>query len=158
MDKKLSHINEEGKAVMVNVGAKEITKRSATARTIIDLPEVILNAVVDGEIRGKKGPVFEVARLAGIMGVKRTSDLIPMCHPLSVDGIDIDISMQDKKVNIECTVSCTGKTGVEMEALTGSTVAALTIYDMCKALSHEIVIEKTELVHKSGGKSEYQKA
>jgi len=116
-----------------------------------------LDELEAGDIRTKKGPVFDTARLAGIMGVKKTSELIPLCHPLSLNRIDVDIELRGSAAVIDCTVGCTGKTGVEMEALTGASIAALTIYDMCKALTHDIVIGPTELIAKSGGKSDYVK-
>jgi cyclic pyranopterin phosphate synthase len=108
------------------------------------------------EIQTKKGPVFQTATLAGIMAVKQTSNLIPLCHPLIIDKIKVDIQFSDnQEVVIHCTVKNTGKTGVEMEALTGASVAALTIYDMCKAMSHEIIIKETKLLKKTGGKSDF---
>jgi len=154
MEKKLSHIDSDGKAVMVDVGDKSITKRTATARSLVNLPQEVLSAVKNGDVQSKKGPVIEVARLAGIMGAKKTSELIPMCHPLMINKVDLDIELVDDRFEIECTVACMGKTGVEMEALTGASIAALTIYDMCKALSHDIVLNETRLVSKTGGKSD----
>lgn len=156
---KFSHLDEEGRAKMVDVGAKEITRRTATARTIVKLPAEVAEALQNGDIVTKKGSVFSVARIAGIMAVKKTSDLIPLCHPLSINGCKISIEPlpdQHDAIEIRCTVEIDGKTGVEMEALTGSSVTALTIYDMCKALSHDIVISETRLLNKSGGKRDFK--
>ena len=143
---------------MVDVGKKNITRREAIARSLVYLPDEVQQAISGEEIQSKKGPVFQTAQIAGIMAVKKTADLIPLCHPLSLSKIDVAIDIQTPYVQIDCRVVCEGKTGVEMEALTGASIAALTIYDMCKAISHEIRIEKTELIEKSGGKSDYQKA
>ncbi len=157
MEEKLSHLDKDGKTKMVDVSGKSDTDRLATARCTVQLPRVVLDELEAGDIRTKKGPVFDTARLAGIMGVKKTSELIPLCHPLSLNRIDVNIELRDSAAVIDCTVGCNGKTGVEMEALTGASIAALTIYDMCKALTHDIVIGPTELVAKSGGKSDYVK-
>ncbi len=153
--KDLSHLDKNGNPKMVDVGNKEVTQRIATARTLIELPENIVDLFANSDIQTKKGPVFQTAILAGIMAAKKTSDLIPLCHPLALNKCDVDINLFERIVTIECTVGCNGKTGVEMEALTGATVAALTIYDMCKALSHNIVLKETKLIHKSGGKNDY---
>lgn len=153
----MTHLDEKGNPGMVNVGHKAITRRLATARTTIRLPDIVMAQLNQGEILVKKGPVIQTAQLAGVMGVKRTSDLIPLCHPLPVTAIDFQFNWEVNLLHIDCTVQCEAKTGVEMEALTGSSIAALTIYDMCKALSHEIVIERTELIEKRGGKSDYRK-
>lgn len=150
-----SHIDKDNQPKMVNVGAKKITKRKATAEAIMFLGTEIITHFKGDELTTKKGPVFQTAIVAGIQAVKRTSDLIPMCHPLTIDGIDIKIKVIDKThINIRCTVSIEGKTGVEMEALTGASVAALTVYDMCKALSQKMVIESVRLLEKTGGKSD----
>ncbi len=155
---KLSHLDEKGQPLMVDVGDKKITSRVAHARTIVLLPSHIVDLLEDGDINTKKGPVFQTAILAGIMGVKKTSDLIPLCHPLSINKCSVDISINEKRhVIIDCIAKVDGKTGVEMEALTGASIAALTIYDMCKAMSHDIVIKQTELISKTGGKSDYSK-
>jgi len=141
---------------MVNVGEKKITKRSATAQSIVVVTNPVLKQLDAGEIQTKKGPVFQTAILAGIMAAKKTSDLIPLCHPLGLDNCKVDISVnEDQEIVITCTASLTAKTGVEMEALTGASVAALTIYDMCKAMSHDIVIKETRLLKKTGGKSDF---
>ena len=151
----LSHVNTDGKAQMVNVGEKKITHRSAMAESRVDLPENI-RALFDGrELQMAKGPVFQTAIIAGIMGAKKTAELIPMCHPLGLDHVEITCKLEKTEVVIRCTATCTGKTGVEMEALTGASVAALTIYDMCKAMSHDIIIRETKLIEKKGGKRDF---
>ncbi len=156
MSDRLTHLDHQGNPSMVNVGEKKITKRSATAQSIIVVNKAILTQLAEGEIQTKKGPVFQTAILAGIMGAKKTSDLIPLCHPLGLDNCKVDISVNEKQeIVINCTASLTAKTGVEMEALTGASVAALTIYDMCKAMSHDIVIKETRLLKKTGGKSDF---
>ncbi len=130
----------------------------ARARSIVVLDDVILEQLQNEEIHTKKGPVFQTAILAGIMGSKKTSDLIPLCHPLGLDNCKVDISVNaQQEVVIDCTAKITAKTGVEMEALTGATIAALTIYDMCKAFSHNIVIKETKLMEKTGGKSDFKR-
>jgi len=157
-DKVLSHINSGGKATMVDVSAKQITNRTAIARSIVVLPVEVLEQLSDGDIQTKKGSVFQVAIIAGIMAAKKTGDLIPLCHPLGLDNCNIDISMNDiDEIIIDCTASITAKTGVEMEALVGASIAALTIYDMCKALSHDIVIKETRLIKKTGGKNDFER-
>jgi cyclic pyranopterin phosphate synthase len=150
----LTHIDSKNNPTMVDVSDKEVTTRIATARTIVNLPESIASEINDkGELNLKKGPVFQTAIIAGTMAVKKTSDLIPFCHPLLISSAKIKINqISNKEIEILCTVKIEGKTGVEMEALTGATVTALTIYDMCKAISHEIQISSTQLVDKSGGK------
>lgn len=143
---------------MVDVGTKAVTQRVATARSIVWLPDNVCDALKSTDGRSKKGPVFDTAIVAGVMAAKKTHELIPFCHPLGLENCSIKIDfVADNEVEVLCTASVTHKTGVEMEALTGATVAALTIYDMCKALSHDIEIQKTELVSKSGGKSDYAK-
>ena len=143
---------------MVDVGDKSITKRTASARSIVILPPEVVQIIKEDEIHTKKGPVFQTAILAGIMGVKKTSDLIPLCHPLPINNCSVDISMNEaSQVIITCTAKTEGKTGVEMEALTGASIAALTIYDMCKAFSHDIVIQSTQLLSKSGGKRDFKR-
>lgn len=150
-----SHIDKDNQPKMVNVGAKKITKRTATAEALMFLGSEIIRHFQGDELTTKKGPVFQTAIIAGIQAVKRTSNLIPMCHPLLIDGIDIKIKViDDTSINISCTVSIEGKTGVEMEALTGASVAALTVYDMCKALSQKMVIKEVKLLEKTGGKSD----
>lgn len=151
----LTHIDKRGNPQMVNVSGKQISSRKAVARSIINPGQEILALLEDGDIHTKKGPVFHTAIIAGTMGAKQTSQLIPFCHPLPLNGCDISIEVQDSKIVVTCTTSVDAKTGVEMEALTGASIAALTIYDMCKAISHTIVIEQTRLIHKSGGKSDF---
>lgn len=157
MEKKFTHLTPEGRPTMVDVSDKAITKRSATAQATISLPKEVLEALSNDEIQTKKGPVFQTAILAGIMGAKKTSDLIPLCHPLGLSKCTIDIKTEGNKIRIESTAKITGKTGVEMEALTGASVAALTIYDMCKGFSQDIVIEEIKLIAKTGGKTDFQR-
>ncbi|QQL51495.1 cyclic pyranopterin monophosphate synthase MoaC [Mucilaginibacter ginkgonis] len=152
-----SHIDERtNQPGMVDVGDKQTTKRIAIAQSTIWIGTAVMALLLDDEIFTKKGPVFQTAIIAGTMAVKKTSDLIPLCHPLPVDAIKFDITTNDEDVIITCTVSVLAKTGVEMEALTGACVAALTVYDMCKAVSHDMVIKETRLLRKTGGKSDYQ--
>ncbi|WP_022852214.1 cyclic pyranopterin monophosphate synthase MoaC [Limisalsivibrio acetivorans] len=148
-----THFDEEGRSRMVDVTAKNVTKREATAAGWVSMKPETLKLVL--ESRMEKGDVFEVSRVAGIMAVKKTPDLIPMCHPLSISGVDVHFSTDEEnsRINIECTAKLAGQTGVEMEALTGVSVAALTIYDMCKAVDKEMVIGDVRLLKKSGGKS-----
>lgn len=142
---------------MVDVGEKKVTRRVAKARSIVVVSEEILRLLNDNEIKSKKGPVFQTAIIAGVMAAKRTGELIPFCHPLGLENCQIDILVNEKnEIEINCTASLTGKTGIEMEALTGASIAALTIYDMCKAMSHEIVIKETRLIEKRGGKSDFK--
>jgi cyclic pyranopterin phosphate synthase len=157
-DKVLSHLDDNGKATMVDVSEKQITQRTATARSIVLLPAEVLTQLVDGDIQTKKGSVFQVAIIAGIMAAKKTGELIPLCHPLALENCNINISLDNDEVIIDCTASITAKTGVEMEALVGASLAALTIYDMCKALSHDIVIKETRLIKKTGGKHDFERA
>jgi len=159
----LSHVDEQGMPTMVDVGAKEVTRRTARARAVVDFPVEVLKQLLEPgngqELIGPKGPVFATAVVAGIQAVKRTWELIPLCHPLPIDGVGLTCSVvSGHEVEIVCTVKTTHKTGVEMEALTGASVAALTIYDMTKALSHATVIRSVELVAKAGGKSELGEA
>lgn len=141
---------------MVDVSDKAVTHREARARCIVHLPDAVRTAVHGDEIQSKKGPVFATAIIAGVMAAKKTHELIPFCHPLSLEKCDISIELQDGDVVIEALCRVSHKTGVEMEALTGASVAALTIYDMCKALSHDIVIGQTRLLAKSGGKADFE--
>ncbi len=157
-DKVLSHLDDNGKATMVDVSEKQVTQRTATARSIVILPNEVLSQLVDGDIQTKKGSVFQVAIIAGIMAAKKTGELIPLCHPLALENCNINISLDNDEVIIDCTASITAKTGVEMEALVGASLAALTIYDMCKALSHDIVIKETRLIKKTGGKHDFERA
>ena len=150
-----SHLNPDGNPKMVNVSDKKITKRTAIARGMMFLGREVVSHFSNDELMTKKGPVFQTAIIAGIQGVKKTSELIPMCHPLLINGVDIDISIVDEEsVEVECKVTIEGKTGVEMEALTGVNIACLTIYDMCKSISQEMVIKEVKLIEKTGGKSD----
>lgn len=158
MSKKFTHVDED-KPSMVDVGEKSESKRTAKARCFVKLPQEMKHHIKDGEIKTLKGPVFQTAIIAGIQGAKRTWELIPMCHQLNLNKVSIDIEMRSPLlVEIICEAKCSGKTGVEMEALTGASIAALTVYDMCKAFSQDIIIEKTELIEKTGGKSDIKKS
>lgn len=154
--KELSHVSKEGLPQMVDVSAKGVTARKATARAIINPGQEILELLRNNEIITKKGPVFQTAIIAGVMAAKRTSDLIPFCHPLFIEDVQVQITVEDERIIINSSASVTGKTGVEMEALTAATVAALTVYDMCKALSHNILIQEIRLTEKTGGKSHFK--
>jgi cyclic pyranopterin phosphate synthase len=152
MSDKLTHFDAEGRAVMVDVGGKAITDRAATARARVVMQPATLAMIRAGT--AKKGDVLGVARLAGIMAAKRTAELIPLCHPLPITNVTIDLEPAgDDSVEIAATVKTTGQTGVEMEALTAASVAALTVYDMCKAVDRGMRIEGLRVVAKSGGKS-----
>lgn len=153
MENKLTHFDAKGNAVMVDVSEKNVTSRTAIAKGKIYANEVVIKAVLSGDI--KKGDVLGVARVAGIMGAKRTSDLIPMCHPLNITKCSVDFEVNEKENYIEatCLVKVDGKTGVEMEALTGVNIALLTIYDMCKAIDKSMEISEIHLARKTGGKS-----
>jgi cyclic pyranopterin phosphate synthase len=156
---KLSHIDAENRPVMVDVGHKTATRREAHARSIVEFPEDVARQFVDGEFHTAKGPVFATAIIAGVMAAKKTHELIPFCHPLGLDNCDIRITMDPaNRAVVDCRCKVTHKTGVEMEALTGASIAALTIYDMCKALSHDITIRETKLISKSGGKKDFNRA
>jgi cyclic pyranopterin phosphate synthase len=153
---KLSHIDQDNQPTMVDVSHKDSTDREAHARTIVEFPAAVAEQFADGDIHTAKGPVFATAIVAGVMASKKTHELIPFCHPVGLDNCKITIDMDDaQRAVIDCHCKVHHKTGVEMEALTGATVAALTIYDMCKALSHDIVIGQTRLVSKTGGKEDY---
>jgi cyclic pyranopterin monophosphate synthase len=153
----LSHVDANNQPTMVDVGSKSVSSRTALARSVVVLPPEVRSAISGDEIVTKKGPVFQTAIIAGTMAAKKTHDLIPFCHPLGLESCKFNIELQeDGNVVIECEVALNHKTGVEMEALTGVTVAALTIYDMCKALSHDIMIVETGLISKTGGKSDFQ--
>ena len=140
---------------MVDVSDKAVTRRSAIAESRVCFPPAAAETLRRQNFASAKGPVFHTAIVAGVFAAKRTHDLIPFCHPLAIENCRITIDMQGDDAVIRCTVSVHHKTGVEMEALTGASVAALTIYDMCKALTHDIVIASTRLVEKHGGKSDY---
>lgn len=147
----LTHFDEAGNARMVDVGEKPPTRRTATAAARVLVNEHTFSLIRDGGM--KKGDVLTVAQLAGIMGAKRTPDLIPLCHPLALSSIDAQLSLDEKRLSVEitATVTCTGQTGVEMEALTAAATAALTVYDMCKAVQRDMVITDVRLVEKTGG-------
>ena len=143
---------------MVNVSDKAVTKRSAHAVAIVTLPGELAGLLRDGEIATKKGPIFQTAILAGVMGAKKTSELIPLCHPLPLDDCQIEFAPDAarREIAIHCRVRTQAKTGAEMEAMTGATVAALTFYDMAKAVTHGVVIKEVRLLEKTGGKSDYR--
>lgn len=156
-----SHLDAQNRPAMVNVGDKAVTRRTAHAVATVSLPPELAALLHDGEIATKKGPIFQTAILAGVMGAKKTSDLIPLCHPLPLDDCQIKIESRllpdgTGEVAIHCHAQTHAKTGVEMEALTGATIAALTLYDMAKAVSHGIVIRDIRLREKTGGKSHYR--
>jgi cyclic pyranopterin monophosphate synthase len=153
--KKFSHTTDGGLPKMVDVSDKSVTKRIAKARATVRLGKEIMGLIHNEELTTKKGPVFQTAIIAGVMAAKKTHELIPMCHPLSLEDCKIKISTEKDLAIIDTEVTVTSKTGVEMEALTAAAVAALTIYDMCKALSHHIVIEEMKLIEKTGGKSDF---
>jgi cyclic pyranopterin phosphate synthase len=153
---KLSHIDSDNRPTMVDVSEKSTTKRTAHAQSVVELPESVADQLKAGDIHTAKGPVFVTAIIAGVMAAKRTHELIPFCHPLGLDNCKIEISLDDgNRAVIDCRCKVTHRTGVEMEALTGASVAALTIYDMCKALSHDIIIRDTRLMAKTGGKKDF---
>jgi cyclic pyranopterin phosphate synthase len=153
-----SHIDAQNRPTMVDVGDKSVSKRSATAESRVVFPATVAAALREQGFNTAKGPVFQTAIIAGVMAAKKTHELIPFCHPLPIENCKIEIELQGDAAVIRCTVAVHHKTGVEMEALTGASVAALTIYDMCKALSHAIEIGPTCLLAKSGGRSgEYLK-
>lgn len=151
----LTHVDSANKPTMVDVGDKSVTRRRAVAAATIVFPDDTIRDSGE-ELRTKKGPVFDTAIIAGVMAVKKTAELIPFCHPIPLEDCKIDIRWKSAhEVVIECSVQATHKTGVEMEALTGATTAALTVYDMCKALSHDIRIADVRLLAKSGGKRDF---
>ncbi|WP_438976578.1 cyclic pyranopterin monophosphate synthase MoaC [Polaribacter sp.] len=150
-----SHLNKKNNPKMVNVSDKKITKRTAIAKATMFLGDEIISHFTNDELITKKGPVFQTAIIAGIQGVKKTSELIPMCHPLLINGVAIDINITDAEhIEVLCKVTIEGKTGVEMEALTGVNIACLTIYDMCKSICQKMVIKEVKLIEKTGGKSD----
>ena len=149
----LTHVDPQGRPRMVDVGAKAVTARAATARAVVRFPLAVARALRASGMRAKKGSVIDTAIVAGTMAVKRTHELIPFCHPLAIERCEFSVEFATStELAIQCEVAISHKTGVEMEALTGASVAALTVYDMCKALSHEIVIAEIRLLEKSGGK------
>ena len=156
MKNKLSHIDASGNPSMVNVSEKAVTRRTARAQAIVQVGPDILKLLQGDELITRKGPVFQTAILAGVMGAKKTSDLIPLCHPLGLEDCQVHIAVHAHDIVITAMATLTAKTGVEMEALTAVSVAALTVYDMCKALSHEIVIREIKLLEKTGGKKDFR--
>lgn len=152
-----THLDSSGNPKMVDISAKQLTKRTAKARAIVYLPDEIYTQLnQQGEINVPKGAVFQTAILAGIMAAKKTGELIPLCHPLGLDNCQIEVVAKGQgEIWVYCQTSVTGKTGVEMEALTGASLAALTIYDMCKAFSSNIIIRELRLIEKTGGKKDY---
>ena len=151
----LTHVDTDGNPRMVDVSGKKISLRTASARAVIRPGDEVLKAIRDGELITKKGPVFHTAIVAGVMGAKQTSTLIPFCHSLGLDDCQIRIHVHKKKIIVNTSATVKAKTGVEMEALTAATIAALTVYDMCKALTHDIVIEEVKLMSKTGGKKDF---
>jgi cyclic pyranopterin phosphate synthase len=150
---KLTHLGADGRPRMVDVGAKAISARTAVAEAIVRFPLAVARALRAQGMRAKKGPIIDTAIIAGTLAAKRTHELIPFCHPLAIERCEFRVEFTGAtKLAIRCEVAIAHKTGVEMEALTGATVAALTVYDMCKALSHEVVIAQVRLLDKAGGK------
>lgn len=153
----LTHLDKEKKAKMVDVSEKKVTVRMAIAQAIVIFPEEVFLHLQKDNFLNHKGSIIQTATLAGIMAAKQTANLIPLCHPLPLSSIQIDISIETNQLRIKAQVRCEAKTGVEMEALTAAGVAALTIYDMCKALSHEITVSEIKLMKKEGGKHAFQR-
>ncbi len=156
-----SHLDAQGRPQMVDVGGKPVTRRAAHAVAVVELPAALAALLRDGEIATKKGPIFQTAILAGTMGAKRTSDLVPLCHPLALDDCRIEIETRAAagdaaEAVIHCRVQTHARTGVEMEALTGATIAALALYDMGKSVVPGIVIKDVRLLEKTGGKTDYR--
>ena len=153
MSSEFTHVDERRQPAMVDVGGKAVTHRTATAEARVRFPAAVAEALRESGFETSKGPVFQTAIIAGVLAAKRTHELIPFCHPLGIENCRIEIDMNDRhEATVRCRVSVHHKTGVEMEALTGAAVAALTVYDMCKALSHEIVVAELRLLEKHGGK------
>ena len=158
---KLSHVGADNRPTMVDVGGKQVTERRAHARCRVHLPDDVvaeIGGADSGDIATKKGPVFATAVIAGVMAAKKTHELIPFCHPLGLDNCKVEIELAGNDVVIDCHCRVHHRTGVEMEALTGASVAALTVYDMLKAMSHDIVIAETRLIEKTGGKQDFRYA
>jgi cyclic pyranopterin phosphate synthase len=151
-----SHLDSKGKARMVDVGGKVVTKRTAKAQAVVVLGHAIMQELIKQEFHTKKGSIEQSATIAGTFAVKKTSDLIPLCHPLPIDSCSFNYQRTDTELVITCTVSCSAKTGVEMEALTGASTAALTVYDMCKSMGYQMEIQSVKLLSKEGGKSDYK--
>ena len=155
VEKKISHLDDSGNANMVDVSTKQVSAREAVASGRVVFPSDVFGVLSDRDFLGKKGSIIQTAVIAGIQAVKKTSELIPLCHQINLSKVHIDIRPGSNVLDIFCTVKCNARTGVEMEALTGVSVSALTIYDMCKALSHEIRITDVRLMKKKGGKSDF---
>lgn len=155
---KLTHIDSKGNPTMVDVSVKQITQRRAVAQSVVELGSNIMAELKNGEIYTKKGPVFHTAIIAGTMGAKKTSELVPFCHPVGMDDCKIEIRTEGTQAIINCSVKVEAKTGIEMEAITGASIAAITIYDMCKAMSQHIEIKSTRLLEKTGGKQDFKLA
>lgn len=150
-----SHINKKNQPKMVDVSGKKISKRTAIARGTMFLGTAVISNFKEDELITKKGPVFQTAIIAGIQAVKKTSEIIPMCHPLLINGVDIEINIVDADhIEVLSKVTIEGKTGVEMEALTGASATCLTVYDMCKSITQDIIIKELKLLKKTGGKSD----
>ena len=156
-ENKLSHIDTAGNPAMVDVSAKAATRRVAKAQAIVQLGAEVMALLQGDDIHTHKGPVFQTAMLAGVMAAKKTADLIPLCHPLGLEDCQVRITVRGTAAVIDTETVVTSKTGVEMEALTAASVAALTVYDMCKAISHDIVIEQIKLMEKTGGKRPFKR-
>jgi cyclic pyranopterin phosphate synthase len=153
MTNEFTHVDAQRQPAMVDVGGKAVTHRTAVAHALVRFPVPVAEALREAGFETSKGPVFHTAIIAGVMAAKRTHELIPFCHPLGIENCRVEIDMNERaEAEVRCTVSVHHKTGVEMEALTGAAVAALTVYDMCKALSHEIVVADLRLLEKRGGK------
>lgn len=157
MKEQLSHIDDSGNASMVDVSKKDITTRTAVASAIVFFPLDVFKILAAQDFLGKKGSIIQTAIIAGIQAAKKTAELIPLCHQLHLSKIQIDITPVDNSLQIICKVKCKEQTGVEMEALTGASISALTIYDMCKALSHDIKISEIQLEQKKGGKNDFNR-
>jgi cyclic pyranopterin phosphate synthase len=154
---RLTHLDAANRPTMVDVGDKTPSAREAVAQARVRLPAAVARELARSGHRTKKGPVFDTSVIAGVMAAKRTHELIPFCHPLPLDHVSIEIRVRRGGLTITCRVRVTHRTGVEMEALTGASVAALTVYDMCKALSHDIVIESVQLMAKRGGRRDFRR-
>ncbi|WP_299534951.1 cyclic pyranopterin monophosphate synthase MoaC [Ulvibacterium sp.] len=156
MNRELSHVDDTGRAKMVDVSNKDVSVRSAMASGKVEFPQEVFEILSGKDFLSKKGSIIQTAIIAGIQAVKKTWELIPLCHQLNLSKIDITVVPLDNALQINCMVKCTERTGVEMEALTGVSVSALTIYDMCKALSHDIRITDIRLNEKTGGKHDFK--
>lgn len=151
MEPELTHVDERGAARMVDVSAKDVTSREATAECFVRMAPATIAAIRDNSL--KKGDALQVARIAAIMATKRTPELIPLCHPLPISGVDVDLDVEDGGVRVEVTVRVSGRTGVEIEALTAAAVAGVTLIDMVKSMERGVVIERVQLLYKAGGRS-----